>query len=114
MTHTVNDEPHDLFELPYFDQSVEVFRTGLNYFDTLIGKNRPLETAILSKYGENRIDLLIQNASSQKQGLDLWTTIPKLQHLREITVIMTWQWKTEIVEEICYKKAGFGLFLYYF
>ena len=27
---TVNDEPHNLFELPYFDQSVKVFRTGSN------------------------------------------------------------------------------------
>ena len=36
-----------LFELPYIDQSVELFRTGSNQFDTLIehtliGKNRPL------------------------------------------------------------------------
>ena len=26
----INDEPHDLTELPYFDQSVKVFRTGSN------------------------------------------------------------------------------------
>ena len=45
MYQLLNDEPHNLFELPYFDQSEKVFRTGSNWFDTLIkqtltGKNR--------------------------------------------------------------------------
>ena len=26
----IYDEPHNLFELPYFDQNVKVFRTGSN------------------------------------------------------------------------------------
>ena len=38
----VNDEPHNLFELRYFDQSVKLFITGSNWFDTLIGKSQPL------------------------------------------------------------------------
>ena len=42
----INDEPHNLVELPYFDQSAKVFRTGSIQVDTLIkhnliGKNWP-------------------------------------------------------------------------
>ena len=48
MLQLINNESQNLFELPYFDQSVKVFRTGSNQFDTLIkhisiNKNRPMK-----------------------------------------------------------------------